>query len=64
MRGKFLKVFLVTALLLGTTCATGVQANEGENGGGEAYVQTPVETIIQVVLTGIALKILDHFNLP
>jgi len=65
MLSRSLRIFLVTVLLLGTIYATVVQADEGEGGGeGEAYKETPVQVIVEIVITGITLKILNKFDLP
>lgn len=64
MLSRFLRIFLVTSLLLGMTFATVVQASDGGGKSEAGYAQTPVQTIVQIVITAIVLRILDYFDLP
>jgi len=63
MRFKFLKTAFFTILLLNTVYASTAlaQASGGEGGGN---MQTPVQVIVQIVVTTVALKILASFDLP
>ena len=64
MLARFLRIFLVTVLLLGTTYVTVVQASDGGGKSDAGYVQTPVQTIVQIAITAIALRMLQNFDLP
>jgi len=49
--------------MLGTTFATVAQAQTGGGeGGGNA--QSPVQVIVQIILTAIVLRVLNAFDLP
>lgn len=64
MLARFLRIFLVTILLLGTY-VTVVQASDGGGQSSDAgYAQTPIQTIVQIVITAIVLRILQQFDLP
>ncbi|MDX2098945.1 MAG: hypothetical protein SFW36_14305 [Leptolyngbyaceae cyanobacterium bins.59] len=58
---KVLRVFLFSLLFLGTTFATVAYAQGGEGGGN---AQSPVQVIVQIVVTAIVIKILDRYDLP
>ncbi|MBF2028572.1 MAG: hypothetical protein IGS48_17710 [Oscillatoriales cyanobacterium C42_A2020_001] len=60
---KFLRTTLCTVLLLGTTHALVVQASAGGQGD-SAPSQSPVQVVVQIVLTAIVLRILGRFDLP
>jgi len=63
MRLKKTKLALCTLLLFSTVFATVAQAQSaGGEGGGNS--QTPIQVIAQIVLTAIALRVLNFFNLP
>lgn len=62
MRFKIFRTATLTLILLGTTFATVAQAQGG--GGDMAPSQTPVQVIVQIILTAIVLKVLDRFGLP
>lgn len=61
MRFKVLTIILFTLLFSGTVFTTIARAEGGEGGGN---VQTPVQVIVQIIITAIALRILGKFDLP
>lgn len=61
MRLSFLRTLLGTFICLNIVFVDVVQASDGEQGGN---AQSPAQVIVQIALTGIALKILSHFGLP
>ncbi|MGA7935839.1 MAG: hypothetical protein WCA35_19970 [Kovacikia sp.] len=62
MRLRVARTIPVTLLLLGTAFATVAQAQEGL--GEVPPTQTPVQVIVQIVVTAIVLNVLSRFNLP
>lgn len=58
---KFAQIFLCALIILTTLFADSAQASGGENGGN---AQSPVQVIVQIVVTAITLKILEYFDLP
>lgn len=62
MRFKISTVVLGSLFLLGTIFAQVAQAQAA--GGENAPSQTPVQVIVQIVLTAIVLNVLNRFNLP
>jgi hypothetical protein len=58
---KFFKLILCTFLLLATTHSMVAQAQVGEGGGN---AQSPVQVIVQIVITAIVLRVLNSFDLP
>lgn len=63
MKFKFLRTLFLTALLFLTTHASVVQA-QASSGEGGGNLQTPVQVIVQIVLTAAVLRILAYFDLP
>jgi len=61
MRNKSLKIVFYTILLLSTVYADIAQASGGEEGGN---AQSPVQVIVQIIITGIVLKGISYFDLP
>lgn len=64
MLTKSLRLFVCTITLLGTTHLTVVQAQTAGGGEGGGNLQTPVQVIVQIVLTAVVLRILAYFDLP
>ena len=64
MSFKLLRATLCVFVLLNMVYASTAlaQAEGGSEGGGN--VQTPVQVIVQIVLTAIALRALAYFKLP
>ncbi len=62
MKSKLLKIAVCTTLLLNTIYTSAALAGGGGEGGGNA--QTPVQVIVQIVVTAVVLKVLAYFDLP
>jgi len=56
-----LRLLILFLLFLSITSPALAQSESGESGGN---TQSPVQVIVQVVVTAAILKILDKFDLP
>jgi hypothetical protein len=63
MSFKLLKVTLCTAFLSLLVCIQSAQALTSHEGS-DGYKQTPAETVVQIVITAIVMKVLHYFDLP
>jgi len=57
---RFLRIVFLAVLLLGTAFSAVALAQGGEM----APTQSPVQVIVQIFVTAIILKVLNHFDLP
>ena len=60
-RSKFFVIFVTLILCLIIADPARAQGGGGEGGGN---VQSPVQLIVQIVVTATVLKVLHTFNLP
>lgn len=63
MSSKLLKVSLCAVFLSLLVCTQSAQALTNHEGS-DGYKQTPAETVVQIVITAIVMKILHYFDLP
>lgn len=64
MRFKPVRMILISLLLLGTTLATVAQAQVGGGENAGSLMQSPVQVMVQIVVSAIVLRVLNQFNLP
>ena len=64
MNFKLLGATLCAFVLLNTVYASTALAQVEGSGEGGGNVQTPVQVIVQIVLTAVALRALAYFKLP
>jgi len=61
MYRRFFNILVGTLIFLCIAFASSAQASGGEEGGN---AQSLGQVVVQIVLTGIVLKVLHHFDLP